>query len=163
MKKHRPINQCETAGVTQITTGKLISLSEQEILDCNTEPMDQGCEGGLILDAFRVHNTTKRRHHFRSQLGRYPLIFGDNVGISPQANSHHHYSHTTTPIFTATIPHAPLAVTSTASPRRPPSPASNSQPSPSPTSHDQPSPVPATIAQPNHHRPLVGNLKGKET
>lgn len=41
-----------TEGITKITTGKLISLSEQEILDCNTNPMDQGCEGGLIQDAF---------------------------------------------------------------------------------------------------------------
>lgn len=41
-----------TEGITKITTGKLISLSEQEILDCDTNPMDQGCEGGLIQDAF---------------------------------------------------------------------------------------------------------------
>lgn len=41
-----------TEGITKITTDKLISLSEQEILDCDTNPMDQGCEGGLIQDAY---------------------------------------------------------------------------------------------------------------
>ncbi|EXC16934.1 hypothetical protein L484_021589 [Morus notabilis] len=75
------------------------------------------------------------------------------VRISLTANSHRHYSHTTTPIFTATVPHAPPVITSTAPPRRPPLPASNGQPSSLPTSHDQPSLVPTTIVQPNHHRP----------
>ncbi|KAL6330581.1 hypothetical protein AAG906_040512 [Vitis piasezkii] len=42
-----------TEGITQITTGKLISLSEQELVDCDTGGENQGCSGGLIDDAFR--------------------------------------------------------------------------------------------------------------
>ncbi|RVW25819.1 Senescence-specific cysteine protease SAG39 [Vitis vinifera] len=42
-----------TEGITQITTGKLISLSEQELVDCDTGGENQGCSGGLTDDAFR--------------------------------------------------------------------------------------------------------------
>ncbi|KAJ4827931.1 hypothetical protein Tsubulata_032090 [Turnera subulata] len=36
-------------GVTKLSTGELISLSEQEIVDCDTGGMDQGCSGGLMV------------------------------------------------------------------------------------------------------------------
>ncbi|XVE53080.1 hypothetical protein DITRI_Ditri02bG0175900 [Diplodiscus trichospermus] len=39
-------------GIIQIQTGNLISLSEQQLLDCSTNGVNKGCEGGLMVDAF---------------------------------------------------------------------------------------------------------------
>ncbi|CAL8133744.1 unnamed protein product [Prunus armeniaca] len=56
-----------TEGITQLTTGKLISLSEQELVDCDTNGEDQGCEGGLMDDAFQFI-----QHHGLSTEANYP-------------------------------------------------------------------------------------------
>nr|KYP67743.1 Vignain [Cajanus cajan] len=39
-----------TEGIHQITTGKLVSLSEQELVDC--DHVDYGCDGGFMEDGF---------------------------------------------------------------------------------------------------------------
>ncbi|KAI3967177.1 hypothetical protein MKX01_042762 [Papaver californicum] len=43
-------------GITQLATGKLTSLSEQELVDCDTKGEDQGCEGGLTTKANYPYN-----------------------------------------------------------------------------------------------------------
>ncbi|CAK9152597.1 unnamed protein product [Ilex paraguariensis] len=47
-----------TEGITKLTTGKLISLSEQKLVDCDRSGEDEGCQGGYMEDGFEfiVHN-----------------------------------------------------------------------------------------------------------
>lgn len=39
-------------GATKIKTGKLVSLSEQQILDCDHQSQESGCNGGIMAAAF---------------------------------------------------------------------------------------------------------------
>ncbi|OWM73356.1 hypothetical protein CDL15_Pgr001470 [Punica granatum] len=73
-----------TEGINQLTTGKLTSLSEQELVDCDIKGEDQGCEGGLMEDAFEfiIHNkgiTTETN---------YPYAGSDGTCNSAKEASH---------------------------------------------------------------------------
>ncbi|KAK4255675.1 hypothetical protein QN277_008647 [Acacia crassicarpa] len=41
-----------TEGIHQLTTGNLVSLSEQELVDCDTKGEDHGCHGGYMEGGF---------------------------------------------------------------------------------------------------------------
>ncbi|XVE86301.1 hypothetical protein DITRI_Ditri18aG0024600 [Diplodiscus trichospermus] len=63
-------------GVTKLTTSKLISLSEQELVDCDTNDEDQGCNGGLMDNAFKfiIKNkglTTESNYPYKGVDGTY--------------------------------------------------------------------------------------------
>ncbi|GAB2232527.1 hypothetical protein Droror1_Dr00011565 [Drosera rotundifolia] len=47
-----------TEGINEIKNGNLISLSEQEVLDCDTNGNDQGCNGGMPDGAFQASSLT---------------------------------------------------------------------------------------------------------
>ncbi|KAH7521287.1 hypothetical protein FEM48_Zijuj07G0017000 [Ziziphus jujuba var. spinosa] len=64
-----------TEGITQLTTGKLISLSEQELVDCDKTSDDQGCEGGLMDDAFEFI----QKNHGISSEANYPYQAADGT------------------------------------------------------------------------------------
>ncbi|KAM5577642.1 senescence-specific cysteine protease SAG39-like [Rosa sericea] len=71
-------------GITQLTTGKLISLSEQELVDCDTSGEDQGCEGGLMDDAFEFIN----QNHGLSTEANYPYTGVDGTCNAQKEASH---------------------------------------------------------------------------
>ncbi|KAK2993961.1 hypothetical protein RJ640_000559 [Escallonia rubra] len=71
-------------GITQLKTGKLISLSEQELVDCDTSGEDQGCEGGLMDNAFDFI----QQNHGLSSEANYPY-----QGVDSTCNTNKEANH----------------------------------------------------------------------
>ncbi|KAL0002094.1 hypothetical protein SO802_015875 [Lithocarpus litseifolius] len=74
-------------GITQLTTGKLISLSEQELVDCDTRGENQGCEGGSKESAFQFIQD----NHSLTTEASYPY-----TGVDGTCNANQEAKHTTT-------------------------------------------------------------------
>ncbi|KAL1821603.1 hypothetical protein ACET3Z_016472 [Daucus carota] len=71
-------------GLTQLKTGALISLSEQELVDCDTSGVNQGCEGGLIDSAFEFI----QQNHGLSTEASYPYRETDGA-CDANKEAHH--------------------------------------------------------------------------
>ncbi|KAA8524262.1 hypothetical protein F0562_010685 [Nyssa sinensis] len=71
-------------GITQLTTGKLISLAEQELVDCDTSGEDQGCEGGLMDTAFQYI----QQNHGLTTEANYPYKGVDGTCNTKKAANH---------------------------------------------------------------------------
>ncbi|XP_020250276.1 senescence-specific cysteine protease SAG39-like [Asparagus officinalis] len=72
-----------TEGIHKLTTGKLISLSEQELVDCDTSGEDQGCNGGLMDNAFKFMMKNKGL----TTEAKYPYTATDGTCSSKKASA----------------------------------------------------------------------------
>ncbi|PHT30404.1 Senescence-specific cysteine protease SAG39 [Capsicum baccatum] len=72
-----------TEGINKIKTGKLVSLSEQELVDCDTSS-DMGCEGGLMDDAFKFII----KNHGLTTESNYPYKGTDGTCKTGKESSH---------------------------------------------------------------------------
>ncbi|XP_057501973.1 actinidain-like [Actinidia eriantha] len=71
--------------INQIITGDLISLSEQELVDCNRTPINEGCKGGFMDDAYEfiINNGGINTEE------NYPYIGQDDQCDEPKKNENY--------------------------------------------------------------------------
>ncbi|GFP80489.1 vignain [Phtheirospermum japonicum] len=65
-------------GINQIKTNKLVSLSEQELVDCDIGK-NNGCKGGLMDDAFKFiikkgGITAEKNYPYKAKDGKCDLV-----------------------------------------------------------------------------------------
>uniref|UniRef100_A0A0E0ML92 Uncharacterized protein n=1 Tax=Oryza punctata TaxID=4537 RepID=A0A0E0ML92_ORYPU len=74
-------------GIVKLSTGKLISLSEQELVDCDVQGNDHGCEGGEMDGAFQfiLNNgglTAEANYPYMGEDGQCKTTSAANVAAS---------------------------------------------------------------------------------
>ncbi|KAI8525695.1 hypothetical protein RHMOL_Rhmol13G0249400 [Rhododendron molle] len=69
-------------GVNQLKTGKLVSLSEQELVDCDVKGKDEGCSGGYMNNAFKF---IKQNEGLMTE-ANYPYVGQDGTCKSKKLN-----------------------------------------------------------------------------
>lgn len=95
-------------GLHKIKSGKLVSLSEQELIDCDVESDNQGCQGGLMETAFTfiINNggittekdypyqgvdgtcDTEKTEHYAVSISGYEKVPADNEAKLKAAAAH---------------------------------------------------------------------------
>ncbi|KAL3628925.1 hypothetical protein CASFOL_027971 [Castilleja foliolosa] len=76
-------------GINQIKTNKLVALSEQELVDCDTES-NQGCDGGLMDAAFEFiikkgGITTEEKYPYKARNGKCDVVKVNSPEVSIDA------------------------------------------------------------------------------
>ncbi|KAE9461938.1 hypothetical protein C3L33_06154, partial [Rhododendron williamsianum] len=69
-------------GIYQIKTGKLLSLSKQELVDCDVKGEDEGCNGGYMNTAFKF---IKHNEGLTTE-ANYPYVGRDGTCKSKKLN-----------------------------------------------------------------------------
>ncbi|KAF7822939.1 papain family cysteine protease [Senna tora] len=72
-------------GINKIKTGKLVSLSEQELVDCDVDDDNQGCEGGYMEKAFAFI----KKHGGLTNEEDYPYKGRQGTCDKAKASRHH--------------------------------------------------------------------------
>merc|ERR1719450_421267 len=83
-----------TEGAYQIATGKLLSLSEQELVDCAGSYGNQGCNGGLMDDGFKYieakGDALESTYSYTGKTGRCSSSKQSNTAIKPKQVTTYH-------------------------------------------------------------------------